>query len=490
MLLSNKKDDHGFVLAGGSSLASLLLLWPVARQEVFILPVLAILSFLVAWAIKRLRLESPLMLLLAFILPLSVPLPFVLDSTLRLPSEPIVAVAAILCVLHLLGQRPVTSSPIFGELSWVLPLIAIFSVTTLISEMPFVSFKFAGVNVMYILAFYLLGIQLSRDDPGLFPRMMMAHGAGFVLVTAWALVQYAAWDWNPVVMRGIFRPFYNDHTIFGAAAALMAVFWAATGLGGKENSYRFWHWLLSAFFLAAVVFSTSRAAFLSLLFALLIYLAFRFRPRPVVLVIAGLSFMGALWHGQSLIRERIQQVEALSYDSEAGWMDRQVSVANVSTDVSNLERLNRWRAAWQMFRERPLTGFGPGTYQFQYIPYQDPALANRLTVTDPHNVPEGSGGTAHSEYFLALSEMGIFGLLAWLLLPLRWLWLAFRHGRRKDTSHQVMVAILALSTYFFHAAVNNFLTTDQFAFLFWGAGGWLVAGSLSEQCSLKPFNHE
>ena len=485
MLLSSKKDGPGFVLAGSSSLASLLLLWPLAQQALFILPVLAFLAFLAAWAIKRLRLESSLMLLLAFILPLSVPVPFVLDSMLRLPSEPIVAVAATLCILHLMGQKPVTSSSIFRESLWVLPLFAILFLTTVFSEMPFVSVKFTGVNVMYILSFYLLGLQLSRDDPGLFPRMMLAYGAGFVLVTAWAMIQYAAWDWNPVVMRGIFRPFYNDHTIFGAAAALMAVFWAATGLAAKGDRYRFLYWLLSAFFLAAVVLSTSRAAFLSLLFALLTYLVFRFRPRPVVLVMAGLLFMGTIWYGQSFIRERIHQVETLSYDSGAGWVDRQVSVANVSTDVSNLERLNRWRAAWQMFRERPLSGFGPGTYQFQYIPYQDPALMNRLTVTDPYNVPEGSGGTAHSEYFLALSETGLFGLLAWLLLPLRWLWLAFRSRGQRGANHQVMVGILALSTYFFHGAVNNFLTTDQFAFLFWGAGGWLVAGSLSEQCRLK-----
>ncbi len=36
-------------------------------------------------------------------------------------------------------------------------------------------------------------------------------------------------------------------------------------------------------------------------------------------------------------------------------------------------------------------------------------------------------------------------------------------------------ALVALSTYFFHALVNNFLTTDKFAFLFWGTAAWLLA---------------
>jgi O-antigen ligase len=127
-----------------------------------------------------------------------------------------------------------------------------------------------------------------------------------------------------------------------------------------------------------------------------------------------------------------------------------------------------------MFREKPLTGFGPGTYQFTYIPYQDPVFYNRLTVTNPWRIPENSGGTAHSEYLLALSEMGILGLLGWLLLLGRWIFMAF-NKHNKGTQRIIMIMTFsALSTYIFHSFFNNFLNIDKFAFLFWAMAAWLT----------------
>ena len=46
------------------------------------------------------------------------------------------------------------------------------------------------------------------------------------------------------------------------------------------------------------------------------------------------------------------------------------SISNITTDDSNTERLNRWSSAISMFKERPVFGWGPGTFQFQYAPFQ------------------------------------------------------------------------------------------------------------------------
>ena len=236
-------------------------------------------------------------------------------------------------------------------------------------------------------------------------------------------------------------------------------------------------WFLTAIFFAAVVYSTSRGAFLSLVVFFAVWLVYRLKPGFKYVLPAFLTAAVALLISLPAIVNVISGTQSLSYDREAGLIDRTSSVANVTTDVSNLERLNRWHAAWMMLQERPLSGFGPGTYQFEYIPYQSPALMNRLSVTNPYNIPEGSGGTAHSEYLLALSEMGLFGLAAWLLLFGRWIALSLRRWHVHPHQMYMSVAIAALSTYFFHALVNNFLTTDKFAFLFWGAAAWLVANN-------------
>ena len=85
--------------------------------------------------------------------------------------------------------------------------------------------------------------------------------------------------------------------------------------------------------------------------------------------------------------------------------ERLESMSNVSTDASNLERLNRWNSAISLFKERPILGWGPGTYSFVYAPYQD---ASDLTIISTNF---GDGGNAHSEYLGPLSEQGVLGLI-------------------------------------------------------------------------------
>ena len=78
---------------------------------------------------------------------------------------------------------------------------------------------------------------------------------------------------------------------------------------------------------------------------------------------------------------------------------------NISTDASNLERINRWQAAIRMYEDHPVLGFGPGTYQFEYAPYQ---MSQEKTAISTN---AGDRGNAHSEYIGPLSEEGLPGML-------------------------------------------------------------------------------
>ncbi len=428
-----------------------------------------------AYLIIRLNAERLLLQVIALFLPFSVEVPFLAGSMLRIPTEPLIAIAAMVLVIHFLRDNQTVKKTIRQEAFWLAPLFLVFVITSGLSTMLMVSFKFSFANMAYALVFYLLILFLSKDDPSFFPRLLLVYSAGFLVVMIWSFYQFHGFGWNPVVVPGIFEPFYKDHTIFGASAAFLTAFWFAFSFTLKQNSFRMAAWLLTAVFFAAVVYSTSRGAFLSLVVFFAVWVIYRLKPAlkyilPVLLFAAFVLFIS-----RPAMVNVISGTQSLSYDREAGLVDRTSSVANVTTDVSNLERLNRWHAAWLMFRERPLSGFGPGTYQFEYIPYQSPALMNHLSVTNPYDIPEGSGGTAHSEYLLALSEMGLFGLAAWLLLFGRWTALSLRRWHEHPRQMYMSVAVAALSTYFFHALVNNFLTTDKFAFLFWGAAAWLVA---------------
>lgn len=114
-------------------------------------------------------------------------------------------------------------------------------------------------------------------------------------------------------------------------------------------------------------------------------------------IMIGLFF--TFQHQISIILERNDQ------DAKGNIVEHIQSISNISTDASNLERINRWNSAIRLFQERPVFGWGPGTYQFVYAPYQ---LSKNRTIISTN---AGDGGNAHSEYIGALAEMGIIGSL-------------------------------------------------------------------------------
>jgi O-antigen ligase len=356
-----------------------------------------------------------------------------------------------------------------------------FAVTTFFSSMPIVSIKFSIVNVTYALVFFVWLKYLLFMKPGIFQRIMGLFSLSLIVVLVFSLIQFHRFDWDPVTIRGIFRPFYKDNTIFGATSALIASFWLAYALKTNSLVSKVLYLSLGMVFLAGVVLSTSRAAVLSLIFFIIILtiLLLRVRLKYVVMGIIISLFIGNLFRNQ--IFEFLKKDKHMSHSTQFGYMEQLESSGNISTDVSNIERLNRWVAGWQMFAKKPITGFGPGTYQFAYIPYQKKEFMSRLTVKDPWHIPENSGGTAHSEYLLALSEMGLFGLIALLALLGRWTWIAFVKARNHPLRVNIIIGFAVLSTYFFHAFFNNFLSTDKFSFLFWGTAAWMAS-----QMELKP----
>ena len=73
----------------------------------------------------------------------------------------------------------------------------------------------------------------------------------------------------------------------------------------------------------------------------------------------------------------IQKLEKNKQDSSGDFAEHVESMSNVASDASNLERLlNRWSCAMRMFKERPVFGWGPGTYMFQYAPFSEFARFN------------------------------------------------------------------------------------------------------------------
>jgi O-antigen ligase len=154
------------------------------------------------------------------------------------------------------------------------------------------------------------------------------------------------------------------------------------------------------------------------------------------------------------------------------------SISNISTDASNRERLNRWSCAWRMFLDKPVLGYGPGTYMFKYAPYQ---LSYMKTII---STDLGTGGNAHSEYLGPLAEQGLLGMMAFLGIVITVIVLSFRlyySLKDRDMKITVLCIYLGLLTYFVHGFMNNFLDTDKAAVPFWAFLAMLVAIDFRER---------
>jgi len=119
-------------------------------------------------------------------------------------------------------------------------------------------------------------------------------------------------------------------------------------------------------------------------------------------------------------------------------------------------------------------GYGPGTYAFEYAPFQRP---ENLTIISTNF---GDMGNAHSEYLGALAETGFIGMLSLIgvVAAIFFTGITLYHRLSKENKEDriiVLSTIMALSTYFIHAFLNNYLDTDKAAVPIWSiCAMWLV----------------
>jgi O-antigen ligase len=408
---------------------------------------------------------------LAFTLPLSVEFEIFKGINLLFPSEPLA-----IALTFALGIKGIFEKREFKVSVLLIPsalLICALLITSLTSSNFGVSLKYSMVYILYIVCFYWGVFTNYKDSKSRINLVLSGYTFSYIITTIWAIYKWSWFDFNPVTVPAIFEPFYADHTIFSASGAFLFIYWLVRGFKAKNFKQKLVSISSVIIILVALRIANSRAALLSLPVGLLVgFLVYKGITKRH-LALSGLIVFAGLFLSRNAIYDWVSYNDYNSRDQHASFVERTASVGNVQTDVSNLERINRWTAALNMAKEKPLTGFGPGTYQFAYIPYQDEKWMNRLSVIDIYDIPNNSGGTVHSEPLLYLSESGLFGFLTWLVLVSSWIWWVVSIDKKRRNIY-LAVAIAMVTTYLFHGFFNNFLNTDKLAFLFWGAAAVMM----------------
>jgi len=438
----------------------------VFNKNILHLPELALFCLLISMLLYK---HKNFVLLLTFLIPLSVPMSVPGGSVLSVPSEVMMILLAFFTVVYFVFIAPVRKKILAHPVSILLLLLLLWDIVcSFLSVAPEVSFKRTLVSGSYVLIYYFLMAHLF-SEPRMIFKIYTCYLAGLIIPVVYTLYLHAQANFTVGASPLICRPFYNDHTIYGAVLAFLIPFLIFVSVKG-EKKYRGFYWLLTGLISTALFFSYSRAAWLSLLLAGVCFLFMQVRKKLFGFLVLTIVFSFTVFLWGDFLNETFLQSKAVSNKEDLS--QHVQSVTNIESDVSNAERINRWKSALRMAEDRPWTGFGPGTYQFYYGAYQQRGDMTRISTY------EGTRGHAHSEYLNRLSETGWPGFLLFVITAL----MVFYTGwnAEENTPHQLWHSILrmnvlALVTFYIHGFFNGFIETDKVAILVYAAMAAVVA---------------
>ena len=456
----------------------------IMEDAMFTTTVIVTLCFLVVVYLGFFK-KSILIGLCIFSIPLSQNLTDAqLLSAINIPTEPIVFILAFIGLLFGIAKPFYLKKIIFHPITLLLFIDLLWLIiASLVSTMPIVSYKRILMRSAFLLVFYLLAAQWMSHKENMI-KFFLLYAIGLITPILFTIYKHSFYYFDPRVVFELSLPFYNEHTVYGACLAFLIPFLLIISFHAKSisssNIARIGIWALTILVIIAEILCFSRAAWLSLGVSLLMYIFLKFKLKFWIFILLFISFACIVYQNRERIYLYTLQNENISNKGEI--KEHLMSVGNLNSDASNLERLNRWSSAFRMYSDKPTTGFGPGTYQFQYGLYQLPHEMTSISTI------KGDKGNAHSEFLTYLSESGLPGAISYIIWLFGTIAIGIRaYSRAKDKmlKNIVLAALLGFMTFFFHGLVNSFLDQVKMASLVFGSMAIMVVVDIANKYKPK-----
>jgi O-antigen ligase len=235
-----------------------------------------------------------------------------------------------------------------------------------------------------------------------FGRHLLAVFLSLSAVNAIVSILQARGIWQPFAlaatgMRDTTGAFVGNVGYLATSLGLAAVAALAVAATTRSGTVRIACLAVALLALADLVIDQNLTSLVAVAAGGAAFFAARFRRRaiaPTAVVVAVLLLAVAVYRPA-----RTRAAETLAALRAGDW-DRLLTY-----------RLGPWSAAAEMMRERPLAGYGPGTFGAEFVPHRLKAeIRARRRYVNP--LVTSSYGEAHSEPLQALAEGGVAGALA------------------------------------------------------------------------------
>lgn len=372
---------------------------------------------------------------------------------IQLPTEPLIVAFLGFWILHQIMSHnkgyPLNKYAKYVIGGYILYFTALF-LSVLVSDNLFSSAKLFIATLCYsAILVHVLNHEVDRFST--VEKLLTTLFVITIILVTYTLSRHVAHGLTHHYSNFAPWPFYNEHGSYGAFLAIVFSMSFCIVIFNKWGSKLTTLSLITASVtFVGVIFSFARAAWLSVVALLLFLLIIRLKHVLNFKVIALLFLIGI---GISTIYVRIEINEELEKSI--------TSITDVQRDISNLERINRWMAAWNMFQSHKLLGVGYGNYLFKYQEYRDYRFTTPIS---------DMFAQAHSEYFQHLAETGIMGFLSWLTFLFLLFFSSLKIYAMIDDPYLKSILLGALGgvlTYQIHGFFNGFLQFDKVAVPYW-----------------------
>ena len=283
-----------------------------------------------------------LFLSLFFLTPLSFNIEQFTDGFgLFIPTEPLLFGLMLFLIMQQIRK------PIFPAFLWKnaivwaasLYILWIF-ITAVTSELPLVSFKFLLVKLWFIIPvlFYGATVFLKKSNIRIFLWLFIV---GMIIAMVYTVAIHATYNFGEKESHWVMWPFFKDHTIYGAMVAFVVPL--LIGLYFSKKHSLLVQVILIGFILInfiALYFSYTRAAWLSVVAAVVVWGFIHFKIKFSWLLSAAAVVGVFVFFSWTTIEQRLAKNK--HEHTTENFENRIQSAVNVTTDASNLERINRW----------------------------------------------------------------------------------------------------------------------------------------------------
>jgi len=306
--------------------------------------------------------------------------------------------------------------------------------------------------VLYGLVLYLT-INLSKDEKIKTIKIVTLFGS---LIALLGILEYVL-----IKPQRIVSTFFNPNP-FGTYLVMLHLFTIGFFLKTKEKKYA----ISSVIFFIALLLSGSRGALISLAVALpFIFFDSKGRFKSDFLKVISITIIGFVsTRFLVFITPYIQQNLNINID----FLNDLIRKDSL-TGTSFIGRIEFWKAGLRAFTEKPITGFGLGTFfSAYYVGYGNNQWYSRF---------------AHNHYIQTLTELGIIGFILFLIFVGSVIFTFFKIYKKEHDVYYVgsFAAIIAFFAHIFIEFSWNFPAVTMTTF-------WIIGLNLSSDKSKDTLN--